>query len=381
MDAQMREDGADKSGGFVHLHLHSEYSLLDGGNTITKLLDRVKDMGMDAVAVTDHGNLHGAFEFYARATASGIKPILGIEAYVAPGDRTDRSPTGVQDAGFHLVLLAENNAGWQNLVKLSSDAFINGFYYKPRMDRSTLTDWCDGVIAINGHLGSSLAWHLVRFADSGKQEHWDAAREEAIWHRDTFGTNDTGEPRFFIEVQRHDVADQQAINPHLVALARELDIPLVCDNDAHFLGAEDWDTHDTLCCISMQKTKDDQNRIRYSRDLYVKSPQQMADLFTDLPEAVQNTVSIAKRCEVKFDLSQSHAPIVRVTGPDTVEPRGSEDPSEWYKAFCRRFELHPFDSHIETDVTAEQLKSDCDDALRNLCEAGLIWRYSEDGIT
>ncbi len=377
----MREDGADKSGGFVHLHLHSEYSLLDGGNTITKLLDRVKDMGMDAVAVTDHGNLHGAFEFYARATASGIKPILGIEAYVAPEDRTDRSPTGVQDAGFHLVLLAENNAGWQNLVKLSSDAFINGFYYKPRMDRSTLTDWCDGVIAINGHLGSSLAWHLVRFADSGKQEHWDAAREEAIWHRDTFGTNDTGEPRFFIEVQRHDVADQQAINPHLVALARELDIPLVCDNDAHFLGAEDWDTHDTLCCISMQKTKDDQNRIRYSRDLYVKSPQQMADLFTDLPEAVQNTVSIAKRCEVKFDLSQSHAPIVRVTGPDTVEPRGSEDPSEWHKAFCRRFELHPFDSHIETDVTAEQLKSDCDDALRNLCEAGLIWRYSEDGIT
>ena len=154
---------------FVHLHLHSEYSLLDGGNKLDALLDRVKDLGMDAVAVTDHGNLFGAFEFYTKAKNSGVKPILGIEAYVAPFDRKDKSPTGIRDGGFHLVLLAENNTGWQNLMKLSSDSFINGFYYKPRMDKSTLEQWGDGLIAINGHLGSSIAYHLVKYVDSGDE--------------------------------------------------------------------------------------------------------------------------------------------------------------------------------------------------------------------
>ena len=160
--------------GFVHLHLHSEYSLLDGANRVGRLVDRVKELGMDAVAVTDHGNLHAAFEFHAAARAAGIKPILGIEGYVAPdrdgkpGDRHDRTHTGVADGGFHLVLLAMDLDGWRHLMRLSSDAYLNGFYYKPRMDKSTLQEWNQGLIAINGHLGSSIAHHLTNFAQIGR---------------------------------------------------------------------------------------------------------------------------------------------------------------------------------------------------------------------
>ena len=169
---------------FAHLHLHSEYSLLDGGNRMERLVERVKELGMDAVALTDHGNLHGAVEFYNAARDAGVKPILGIEAYVALGDRADRTHTGFKDGGFHLVLLAENLAGWRNLMKLSTDAYLKGFYYKPRMDKSTLEKWGDGIIAINGHLGSSIAHHLSLFAQSQDEKHWSDARAEALWHQD-----------------------------------------------------------------------------------------------------------------------------------------------------------------------------------------------------
>jgi DNA polymerase III subunit alpha len=212
---------------FVHLHLHSEYSLLDGGNKIGRLVQRVKELGMDAVAVTDHGNLYGAVEFYNKAKAAGIKPILGIEAYVAPEDRTHKQPTGIADGGFHLVLLAENNTGWRHLLKLSSDSFRNGFYYKPRMDKSTLTQWADGLIAINGHLGSSIAYHLTQYVQTGNESHYKAAVEEARWHAQTFKPNENGEPRFYIELQRHDTEEQDRINPHLIELAKELKLPLV----------------------------------------------------------------------------------------------------------------------------------------------------------
>ncbi len=336
---------------------------------------------MGAVAVTDHGNLFGAFEFYTKAKAAKIKPILGIEAYVAVNDRKERKPTGICDGGFHLVLLAENNIGWDHLVKLSSDSYLEGFYYKPRMDHETLECWSDGLIAINGHLGSSIAYHLCKFVESGDDEHWNNAVEEAEWHASTFSPNENGEPRFYIEVQRHDVQEQQAINPYLVKLARELKIPIVCDNDAHFLREEDWDAHDTLCCISMQKQKDDVNRIFYSKDLYVKSPSQMEALFRDLPEAIENSSKIAERCNVALDLSKNHAPVVRVTGPDTFKPFKGGDSTEWFKEHCQRFTLHPYDSHVHTDISKEDLKKDCDSALLCLCEAGLVWRYGNDGIT
>jgi DNA polymerase-3 subunit alpha len=253
------DDGSPK---FVHLHLHSEYSLLDGGNRIKKLVSHVKALGMDAVAVTDHGNLFGALEFYLEAREQGIKPILGIEAYVAPGDRRDRTHTGVADGGFHLVLLAQDLDGWRNLLKLSSDAFLNGFYYKPRMDKSTLAEFNRGLIAINGHLGSSIAFHLDQFVKTNQSKHWDAALEEARWHADNFAPDANGEPRFYIELQRH-IEEQERINPLLKKIAKKLGLPLVCDNDAHFLRKEDHDAHDTLCCISMARTKDAPDRLRY----------------------------------------------------------------------------------------------------------------------
>ncbi len=371
---------------FVHLHLHSEYSLLDGGNRLTDLAKRVKELGMSAVAVTDHGNLFGAMEFYYAAKAEGVKPILGIEAYVAPGDRRDRTHTGVADGGFHLVLLAENLTGWRNLMRLSSDAYLVGHYYKPRMDKETLSRWADGVISINGHLGSSIAYHLTNLVRTGDADHYARAVAEARWHFETFRPDSDGKPRFFVELQRH-VPEQEAINPHLIRLARELELPLVADNDAHFLRSEDWDVHDTLCCISMQKTKDSADRLRYSEELYVKSPEQMRELFADVPEAVTNSARIAERCNVELPKAGNHAPVVRVrrltpddAGAPSIEQfhRGS---TEWFTAYCSQFELLPVDRSEGSANSDADLKQGCDEALRALAEAGLIWRYGDTGAT
>jgi len=380
---------------FTHLHLHSQYSLLDGANRVEDLCARVKELGMHSVAVTDHGNLFGAAHFYKAAKAEGIKPILGIEAYVAPGDRTDKTHTGVADGGYHLVLLAENLTGWNNLLKLSSDAFINGFYYKPRMDKATLEQWADGVIAINGHLGSSLAALLVRYEQSKHESDYEKAVEEARWHAETFGVNEEGQPRFYIELQRH-IPEQEAINPHLIRLARELGLPLVCDNDSHFLLADDHDPHDTLVCISTGKLKADEQRMKYPTQLYVKSPQEMWELFDGYEgdagrEALENTERIAERCDVEIDFSQNHAPVVKVRRK--VEAAGSPasagvsdaggvsdaalGSTEWFKDFCAQYELLPYNSETDTD-SAEQLNEQCDIALRELCEAGMIWRYGPE---
>ena len=369
--------GFAASAGFIHLHLHSEYSLLDGGNKLGPLISRVQELGMNAVAVTDHGNLYGAIEFYTKAKAAGIKPILGIEAYVAPTDRREKKPNGIADGGFHLVLLAENNAGWQNLLKLSSDSFLNGFYYRPRMDKSTLEQWSDGLIAINGHLGSSIAHYLLQYAQSNNEAHWHTAVEEAQWHAKTFGVNERGEPRFFIELQRAGVEEQERINPLLVKLARELNLPIVCDNDAHFLLAEDYDTHDSLCCISMGKTKDDQSRLKYPRDLYVKSPQMMAEVFRDLPEAIENSGRIAARCNVDLEFYANHAPLVKVVQREELPKYSGGDTTEWFNQFCGQFELQPVSSDEVRD-SQDELKRGCDDAMRRLCEAGLIWRYGDN---
>lgn len=378
---------------FVHLHLHTQYSLLDGANRISDLVQRVKQLGMDSVAMTDHGNLFGAIELYQKARKADVKPILGIEAYVAPdvngrvSDRKDRTHTGVADGGFHLVLLAENLTGWQHLLKLSTDSYVHGFYYKPRMDKSTLTEWGDGLIAINGHLGSSIAFHLNNFVNSNSEKDWQLAVDEAKWHAEVFKPNEKGEPRFYIELQRH-IDKQEAINPHLVALARELDLPLVCDNDSHFLLADDWDSHDSLVCIATGKIKDEEGRMKYPPELYVKSPKEMHDLFGDYLdgaglESLENTVNIAERCNVELDLDQNHAPVVKlVRHPEPPElsevPRGS---GRWLKAFCSQFELQPFTNTTDDPELFEQLKKEGDDVLRELAEAGLVWRYGDDGIT
>lgn len=387
---------------FVHLHLHSEYSLLDGANRIDKLVAKVKELGMTAVAVTDHGNMHAACQFYNACKYADIKPIMGIEAYVAPdvngltSDRMRKEATGVADGGFHLVLLAENQIGWKNLLKLSSDAYVNGFYYKPRMDKSTLKQYADGIIAINGHLGSSIAYHLCQYELTKNEEHYKRAIEEARWHASIFKPNENGEPRFYLELQNHDVREQQQINPYIKRMAKELDLPLVGDNDAHYLTLDDWDAHDTLCCISMGKKKLETNRLIYSRDLYVKSPQQMNELFADCPEAIENTVKIADRCNVEIDFSANHAPVVKIAFSDAIRKLKGDTPAArvrqfktrdrigstaWFKDFCAQITLIPFDSEKDADISADELKAQCDEALFLLSEAGALWRYGEKGIT
>ncbi len=382
-DAAAPDTGAPR---FVHLHLHSEYSLLDGGNRLDKLVKRVKELGMDAVAVTDHGNLFGAFEFYAKAREAGIKPILGIEAYVAIGDRRERVATGIADGGFHLVLLAQDLEGWRNLLRLSSDSFLNGFYYKPRMDKQTLGEWNRGLIAINGHLGSSIAHHLEQFVRTNQARHWDAAVEEAAWHAATFAPGPDGQPRFYIELQRH-IDEQERINPLLKKLAKKLGLPLVCDNDAHFMRKQDHDTHDTLCCISMGRNKDAPDRLRYPEALYVKSPAEMHALFSEDDaerEALANTLRIAERCNVQLPKGENHSPVVRVIHPGTpprYDAAKDGDLTEWFKGYCRTFELLPFDQTKDAGLDLATLRAECDRALRDLSEAGLIWRYGPEGAT
>ncbi len=339
---------------------------------------RVRELGMNAVAMTDHGNLFGAMSFYSAAREAGVKPILGVEAYVAPGDRRDRTHTGIVDGGYHLVLLAENLAGWRNLLRLCTEAYLTGFYYKPRIDRALLAEANSGLIAISGHLGSELAYPLVEFEKGGDRGHWDRAVESARWYAATFRDEGTG-PRFFVELQRH-VAEQNAINPHLVRLAGDLGLPLVATNDAHFLRAEDHDAHDTLVCISTARQKDDDNRLRYPRELYVKSPAEMEEAFSGLDEqgrwreALEASAAIASRCNV--DLSfESHAPVVKVIGPESARRyAGEADLSAWFDAVCAEYEIQPFDPARDPEPP-DRIKSACDGALRALCEAGRIWRY------
>ncbi|MDA1105167.1 MAG: DNA polymerase III subunit alpha [Planctomycetota bacterium] len=379
----MSSNGTDTPPGFVHLHLHSEYSLLDGGNRMKQMVARVKELGMEAVAVTDHGNLFGVREFYAAARSAGVKPILGIEAYVAettdgiPCSRRQRGQ-GIRSGGAHLVLLARNGEGWRNLMHLSSDSFVNGFYGRPRMDHETLAAHARGLIAINGHLGSSIAGHLRRFVTGGDHRCWEAALEEARWHAQVFGPDEQGEPSFFVELQRHN-AEQESINPLLAKLARELSLPMVCDNDAHFLRETDHDVHDTLCCISMGgKLKDDPERHRYPGSLYVKSPAEMATLFPEASEALANTVRIAARCQVILPEKENHAPVVRVRAPHLLPCFDGGDLTEWFKSACRHVTL---EAYVLGSGDDDEVRHECDRALRLLCDAGAVWRYGPEGAT
>jgi DNA polymerase-3 subunit alpha len=408
---------------FAHLHLHTEYSLLDGGNRIDKLVKRVAELGMTSVGITDHGNIFGHVAFYQACKEKNVKPILGVEAYVTPPGkpRTDRTYTGGGEGGYHLVLLAENLTGWKNLLVLCSEAYLTGFYYKPRIDRELLEKHSEGLIAINGHLGSEIGEHLLEFERHGDQRHWDAAVESAVWHERVFtrgageqGSSGAGKdalhpsspaplPRFFVELQHH-VADQNSINKHLIRLAKELNLPLVCDNDSHFLRREDHDAHDTLVCISTGKNKDDDQRMHYPVELYVKSPKEMRDLFTQYGEvgkvACDNTVAIAERCNVELPIGANHAPMVRVEikGPNSQSAKGPkkgkdadptadlprhDDPkyagdlTAWYKDYCTYFELVPFD-HTPTPQELVESQEQCNRALRLLAEGGYVWRYGPD---
>ncbi len=274
---------------FVHLHTHSEYSLLDGANRLGDLVHRAKEYEMPGLALTDHGCMFGAWSFYKKAKAEGIKPIVGMEAYVAPGDRRDRSRSGQGDrAYYHLVLMARDIQGYKNLTKLSSIGYTEGFYHKPRVDREVLAAHSEGIIVSSACLAGEVARHLM--ADD-----WDGAREAAEWYANVF------DRRYYLEVQGHDSEGQALLNQKIFRLADEIGLPVVATNDAHFLQEDDHEAHDVLLCIGLGKDYSDPNRMRYDEGLYFKSAPEMAERFPDRPDVLENTVAIADQVDLVFD--------------------------------------------------------------------------------
>jgi len=280
---------------FVHLHIHSEFSLLDGANRIKDLPVRAKELGMDAIAITDHGVMFGAIDFYKACKKEGVKPIIGCEVYVAPRSRTDKQP-GIDNHYYHLILLAKNNEGYKNLSKLVSLSFVDGYYYKPRIDREILEKYHEGLICLSACLAGEVNQALL----SGQNE---KAEQVALWHKKVFGDD------YYIEIQNNGIKEQVLANQKLVQLARKLDIPLVATNDAHYLKREDAYNHEVLLCIQTGKRMSDEDRMKFDTDeLYVKSPEEMAEYFKAFPDAIENTVKIAEQCNIEFEFGHTILP-------------------------------------------------------------------------
>ncbi|MCD8104980.1 MAG: DNA polymerase III subunit alpha [Lachnospiraceae bacterium] len=298
---------------FTHLHVHTEYSLLDGSNKIKEYVRRVKELGMDSAAITDHGAMYGVIDFYRAAKAEGIRPILGCEVYVAPGSRFDRnalrdgaSGEQAEERYYHLVLLAENNQGYQNLMKIVSKGYVEGFYYKPRVDMEVLRMYHEGIIA----LSACLAGVVPRCLQRGMYEE---AKKAALEHLEIFG-----EDNYFLELQDHGIPAQKLVNQQLVRMSQELGIPLVATNDVHYTFEEDVAAHDVLLCLQTGKKLSDENRMRYEGGQYfVKSPEQMAELFPYAPQALENTHKIAERCHVEIEFGVTKLPRFDVPSPYT----------------------------------------------------------------
>ncbi|MEE0248704.1 DNA polymerase III subunit alpha [Peptacetobacter hiranonis] len=310
---------------FTHLHVHTEYSLLDGFSRVKTLVKRAKEKGMTAVAITDHGCMFGAIDFYKAAKAEGIKPIIGCEVYTAPRKLTDKDPNYDKHQG-HLVLLAKDMTGYKNLIKIVSKSYVDGFYYKPRTDMDELKKHSQGLIA----LSACLAGDVPRAIMNGN---YDKARKLAMEYRDIFGNGN-----YYLEIQDHGLPEQKQVNTEVVRLSRELNIPLVATNDVHYVDKDDAKIQDILMCLQMQKTIDDENRMKFPSDeFYLKSREEMEQLFPELEEALDNTNEIAERCNVEFEFNKYHLP--RYDVPEGYTTNGY---------------------------------------FRELCQKGLVERYGED---
>lgn len=282
---------------FTHLHVHTEYSLLDGSSKIKEITKRAAELGMDSLAITDHGVMYGVIDFYKAAKEAGIKPILGCEVYVAPGSRFDKEAGTGEDKYNHLVLLAENNTGYQNLMKIVSRGFTEGFYYKPRVDKELLREFHEGIIATSACLAGEVQRYLARGM-------YEEAKRVALYYQDIFGKDN-----FFLELQDHGIAEQHYVNPQLLRMSEETGIELICTNDVHYTYADDADAHDILLCIQTGKKVTDENRMRYTGgQYYLKSPEEMAELFKYAPQALANTEKIAKRCNVEIEFGVTKLP-------------------------------------------------------------------------
>ena len=282
---------------FTHLHVHTEYSLLDGSNKIKEYVARVKELGMNSAAITDHGVMFGCIDFYKAAREAGINPIMGCEVYVAPGSRFDREAQAGEGRYYHLVLLAENNTGYSNLMKIVSAGFVEGYYYKPRVDLELLEKYHEGIIALSACLAGEVARNLARGM-------YEEGKKAALRYEEIFGKGN-----FFLELQDHGIPDQQLVNQQLLRMSQETGIELVCTNDVHYTYAEDAAAHDILLCIQTGKKVQDEDRMRYEGgQYYVKSPQEMADLFPYAPQALENTRKIADRCHVEIEFGVTKLP-------------------------------------------------------------------------
>ncbi|HSX42271.1 MAG TPA: DNA polymerase III subunit alpha, partial [Candidatus Saccharimonadales bacterium] len=281
---------------FVHLHVHSHYSLLDGLGKVDELVNKAKELGMPALALTDHGVLHGAIDFYNTAKKAGIKPIIGQEAYVSPRKMTDKSP-GLDAKPYHMVLLAKNHAGYKNLIKLTSAAHLEGYYYKPRIDRDYLSRHSGGIIGTTACLASETS-RLIMDKQFTEAERVIREYQEIL-----------GKENFFLELQHHpSIAEQQVVNMHIRELAKKLKAPLIVTNDTHYVNSDDHVTHDQLVCIQTGRLVSDTNRMLYTGDFSLKSPEEMATAFPDLPEAMENTVKIADMVDLEIPLGENLLP-------------------------------------------------------------------------
>ena len=317
---------------FVHLHVHTEYSLLDGSNKIKEYVSRVKELGMNSAAITDHGVMYGVIDFYREARRQGINPIIGCEVYVAPNSRFDREVTGGDDRYYHLVLLAENNEGYANLMKIVSKGFVEGYYYKPRVDKELLRQYHGGIIALSACLAGEVQRYIVKGL-------YDEAKKTALEYRDIFG-----EDNYFLELQDHGLPDQALVNQQLLKMSQETGIELVATNDVHYTYAEDAKAHDILLCIQTGKKLADENRMRYEGgQYYVKSPEEMERLFPYALQALDNTQKIADRGSVETEFGVSKLPKYDVSGGMTsweylqklcregLEKRYGKDPDQELK--------------------------------------------------
>ena len=300
--------------GFAHLHLHTQYSLLDGAITPDRLFAKCTSDGQTAAAITDHGNMFGVVDFYMAAKAAHIKPIIGIEAYLAPDSRHNKNKSSISEAAYHILLLAENNAGYKNLLKLSSIGYTEGFYYRPRIDKEVLTQFNEGIICASACLKGEVNVMLAR-------NDIEAAKKAVEDYLRIFGDN-----RFFLEIQEHQPTDVPHVRNAIIDLAKKMGLPLLATNDCHFVNADDYDAHDALTCISTGKKVNEEDRLHYPRDVYVKTNQEMRELFADVPEACDNTLLVAERCNVEIDTKTRHAP--------SFKPADGNNPEDFMTNLC-----------------------------------------------
>ncbi len=317
---------------FTHLHVHSEYSLLDGACRIEPMLDKIKSMGQTSVAITDHGVMYGVIDFYKAALKKDIKPIIGCEVYVAPRSRFDKVH-GIDNERYHLVLLCKNNEGYKNLIKLVSEGWVNGFYTKPRVDKDILEKYHDGLIVLSGCLAGEVTQALLR-------NDYEEAKNVALWYKNVFG-----EDNYYLEIQNHGLNEQLSVNPDIIRLSKELNIPLAATNDAHYVDKQDAKMQQVLICIQTNHTVGEDTGIEFgTEEFYLKSEEEMLEAFSLCPEAVYNTAEIAERCNVTFEFGNTKLPHFDV-------PEGY-DHFEWFSHICNkglieRYGNNPLQSYID----------------------------------